>query len=171
MDFLLQNRYFGVLAAETQHSCSGHIGMMNIAGEQTTKRPRVLARASAAALVEEELDAVDISEQPLGKCASRSVIAVRLSLQCGQFPHLLAVLIVASVSEFFFECFAKQFHVAVFAEDERQYEPIIPGAYLTVRAAISIESALLPFGNIWSGPLRVVTLGGESIGFVAKIFC
>ena len=54
-----------ILAAQAQHGCACHVGMMNVAGEQAAERLRVLPRASAAALVGEEADAVEIGKDSI----------------------------------------------------------------------------------------------------------
>ena len=92
-------------------------------------------------------------------------------MESRQFPHLLAVLVVPRVSQLFFECFTQRFNIAVFAEDERQHEPIISSAYLAICAMVSIECTLLPFRNIRCGPFLVMTFGRKSVGVVTKISC
>jgi hypothetical protein len=55
-----------ILAPETQDRCPGDIRVMNIAGEQAAKSARIIASAAAAALVQQELDAVNVWKNPSG---------------------------------------------------------------------------------------------------------
>src|SRR5262249_9416766 len=59
-NFFAQNGNLSMLATEAEDCCSGHVRMVDVAGDETAKIVRILAGAAAAAFVHEELDAVNI---------------------------------------------------------------------------------------------------------------
>ena len=60
--FVHQHARLRILAAKAQDRGSGHVGVMDVAGQQSAKSLRILARAAAAALVGEKANAVEIGE-------------------------------------------------------------------------------------------------------------
>src|SRR5579864_8271995 len=54
-----------MLATETQDCSAGDIGMVQIAGNQSTKIACVLSRSTAATLMRKELHSIDVFEQPM----------------------------------------------------------------------------------------------------------
>ena len=54
-----------VLAAQAQHGRSRHIGMMNIAGDQSAEIVGIFPRSAATAFVQQKANAVHVFKKPL----------------------------------------------------------------------------------------------------------
>jgi len=54
----------------------------------------------------------------------------------------------AAIAELFFERFPHAIDVAVLAEDERQYDPVVACAHLAVSAVVAHEGAAGPGGSV-----------------------
>ena len=108
----------------------------------------ILPRAPTAALVRKKTDAVEIRKGPL---RNRFVLefAINACMLVQKPAHACAVAVVRSaVSQFFFESLFHPLHVAVLAEDQRQHQPVIARAHLTVGAAITLEATTGPSRSI-----------------------
>ena len=66
-----KNRDLRVLAAQAQHRRSRHVGMMNVAGDQSAEIVGILPRSAAPAFVQQKADAVDVFEQAAALGRSR----------------------------------------------------------------------------------------------------
>src|SRR6266480_2786830 len=98
--------------------------MVNVSGDQTTKVIGILSRATAAAFMEEELDAIHVLPDQLG--------------------HLLAIKLRPGKAQLFLKCLLEIENIPVFTKNQRHYEPEISRANLPVGAAISHESTVFP---------------------------
>src|ERR1019366_3662907 len=127
-----------VLAAQARYLCSGYVGVVDVASQQAAECLRVLARAAAAALMGKKADAVDVREDSLALCHCRHLgcdVAVALALN--QFAHMLAITAIgAAVAQLFFKSFTHILYIPVFAEDQRQDDPIVARAHLAIGAVV-----------------------------------
>src|SRR5581483_5641756 len=87
VNLFAQNINLRVLAAEAEHGRPGHIGMMNVARNQSTQVVRVFPSASTAAFMHQNPDAVHVGEELAGRRA-----LLRLCVCCGDL-RLLALAI------------------------------------------------------------------------------
>ncbi len=90
-------------------------------------------------------------------------IGIKVCVLLKQGADLLAILLGAAVAKLLFESLAQCVDVAVLAEDEREHEPIITRAYLTifamvaskVRTAHRVTSELPSYNShLWLGSRR-----------------
>src|ERR1035441_5716493 len=75
--------------------------MMNVARQQSTKRLRVLPRSSAAALVSEETDAINIRKDPggtRGGCCLGGALIATTRPSPNQLTHERAVTIISATT-------------------------------------------------------------------------
>ncbi len=124
--------------------------MVNVSGEKAAESLRVLASASAAALVSEKADAIDVGKDSL---AARRGFGMRtafsICLSRDHLSHKRAIAVMRSaVSQFLFERLAHTIDVAVLAEDEGKNEPVVSRAYLSIGTVIAHEGAREPRGGI-----------------------
>src|SRR5579871_1809957 len=124
-----QHARLRVLAAEAKDGCARYVGVVNVARKQSAKRLRILTSTAAAALVRKKANAVDVGEDSL--CAGWTCICGSMTVAAGlllhQTAHVAAVAVLrAAVAQFFFKGLFEPVDVAVFAKDERQYQPVIP---------------------------------------------
>ena len=61
--FVFENADLGMLTAETEDRCASDIGMIDVSGEQSAKRIRILSSAPAAKAMFEEFHAVHEREK------------------------------------------------------------------------------------------------------------
>jgi hypothetical protein len=99
-----------VLATEAQYSGSGYVRMMDVTCKQPAQVVGVLARPAATTFVHEKSNSVDILEESL--VALRALLRWRLgpafsrlslTIESGQFRHLLAINLRRRESKFFLE--------------------------------------------------------------------
>ena len=125
-----------MLAAQAQHGCAGDVGVVDVAGQQTAERLRILARAAAAALVGKKANAIEIGKDALGMrrrqcCVGR--VPLPLALLLDELAHMLAIAVLrAAVAQLFFERLSHPLHVAVLAKHQRQHNPVVARAHLAV---------------------------------------
>src|SRR5438552_5858251 len=135
--------------------------MVNVSGDQPTKVIGILPRATAAAFMEEELDAIHIPEDStrvslLSLFLRRTVLDLRrlaLPVLPDQLGHLLAIKLRPGKAQLFLKCLLEIENIPVFTKNQRHYEPEISRANLPVGAAISHESALLPARGVRRVPV------------------
>jgi hypothetical protein len=140
-----QHACLRMLAAQAQHRCAGHVGMVDVTGKQTAQRLRVLARAAATALVGKKANAVEVLEDTLrARMRSRLRPLVPIRLLLNEPPHVLAITVRAAVTQFLFQRLSHPIDVAVLAEYERHHQPVIARAHLAIRAVIAQKAALSP---------------------------
>src|ERR1700761_7041154 len=86
-----------------------------------------------------------------------------------QLPHLLAVKFWPSVAKLLLESIAQRFDIAVLAEHQRNYQPVIARAYLAVRTMVTVKGTRRPGGDIWSRPGIFAHLGAKAGGIVLHV--
>src|SRR5215475_7209403 len=146
-------QYVGLrmLTSQAENSSARNIGMMQIACDQAAKIPCVFARSSAPAFVREELHAIDILEESM---RLRTSVVTRLLIgldrvdsafliQTRKISDLLTINLWWRVAQSFVESFAQYVDIAVLAENERNDEPVIARAYLSISALVSKKGAVL----------------------------
>ena len=155
-----------MLAAEAQDRGACNIRMMNVTSQQTTKIPGVLVRSAASGLVQKKLDAVDVLKNPGGSARSlrltergfMELVRLPFAIQPRQLRNLTPVNLRRCKAEFLFKRLFQNSQIAVFAEDERKNEPVIPRTHLSVISVISEKCFARPFGNVWRSPVRTGSL-------------
>src|SRR5215472_9501875 len=111
LDLLTQNADLRVLAAETQNRGAGHIGMVQISSDECTKIVGVFTGSSAAALMHQELDAIDVLEYAPFGLVGRTVAIMScvdfcelpIPVEAHQFGDLLTVHFGRSKPQFYLE--------------------------------------------------------------------
>ena len=58
---------------------------------------------------------------------------------CDQLPHLLAVKFWPPITKLFLKGIAQRFHIAVFAKNQRNHQPVIARADLAVRTMVTVQ--------------------------------
>ena len=153
-EFVQEHAGLRVLATEAEHRSSGDVGVVDVAGEQTTKGLRILPRSAAAAFVGEEADSVDVGEDTFGTRLRQIFRAkpVAAGLTLHEFADVAAVAIMrTAIAQLLFEGFAQAFDVAVFTEDKRKDDPVVARTHLAVGAPIAHEGARGPWCWIRQG--------------------
>src|SRR5262249_17456038 len=104
--FFPQNRRLRMLASQAQHRRAGHIGMVNVSGNQSTEVRRSFPRSAPAPFVQQKLNSVHVFKDSLPSC---SVAGNRLVVPClplvlsHQIRHLPPVRRRRSKSKLFLE--------------------------------------------------------------------
>src|SRR5690349_20248948 len=104
----------------------------------------ILARAATTTLVHQKLDAIDIlKNRSLGRntrvvvrCSLINLVQPSLLVECDHLGDLSPVHLGRSKSQFLFERLLQSLDVAVLAEDQRHYQPVVAGADLAIRSVI-----------------------------------
>ena len=176
LQFLFEHRNLRVLAAEAEDGGAGNVRVVDVAGEDARQVATVFASAAAAAFVPQKFYSVDISKQFWSVCAGlrRELDIFQLgrlafAIETNEFGNLAAIDLRESEAEFFLEGLFQDGEVAVFAEDERNDQPMIAGADLSIAAVIAEEAAILPFGNVRCMPLGASGAGVEIGGRVTNV--
>ncbi len=172
-----QHGHLRVLAAETQDRGAGDVGMMNVAGEEAAEISGVFAGASAAALVHQELDAVEVTKNfgsggkalAFGKLEILELVGFAVAIETDKFGHVAAINLRKRESEFFLEGLLEDREITVLAEDERDDEPVVAGANLSIRAVVAKKGALTPRRNVGRRPTGGFRTGMEVGGGVANV--
>src|ERR1022692_2384610 len=86
-----------------------------------------------------------------------------------QFGDLAAVDLGRGETQLFFECLLKNLYVFVLAKNERDDQPIVSGAHLSVGAVISQESLVIPARNVRWRPAEFAQLLAERRSLVLDI--
>src|SRR6185437_16603771 len=117
--------------------------MVNVAGNQSAKITGIFASTAASALVREEFNAIHIFEKLMtARCASFLKVVpldfFRFSggIQARQRRHLLAINGRRGKSQFLFERLLQDINVAVLTENQRNNQPVISRADLSIRAVV-----------------------------------
>src|SRR5580698_7365421 len=93
-----------MLAAQAQHRCARHVGMMDVTGKQPTQRLRVLARAAATTRMRKEANAVKIREDTLrSRIGNHLRSPIPICLLLNQPAHMLAIAVRSAVTKFLFK--------------------------------------------------------------------
>src|ERR1035438_456549 len=166
-----------MLATKTQDAGSGDVGMMEVARNQPTKILGIFSSSSTSALMREELDAIDILENPRLGGHSRvffrpvllDLLQFALSVESDQFSNLLPVSLGPSKTQFLFKRLFQDFNIAVLAEDQGHHQPIISGADLTVRPVVTQKRAVAPPRDIGRSPIVLSRLLAEGQGIVSNV--
>ena len=139
-----------MLAAQAQNGRASNVWVVNVTGDEPAEIVGIFARSAASAVVQQKTNAVDIVEQPaaLGECRfcglSKGIDPFRLTfpIQFCQFANLAAVGLGCRESQFLFERLLQDLNVLVLTKNQRNDEPVVSCARLTVGAVISQESLL-----------------------------
>src|SRR6185312_3081609 len=169
VDLVAQDLGLRVLASKAQHRGSGHVGMVQVAGNQSTEIARVFAGAATSSFMGEELHAIDVFEESACLLVSifRSLLVIldgidaAFAIEARKICDLLTIDLWRRISESLVEGLAQHIDVAVFAEDERHDQPAVTRAHLAVGAAITLECAILPRRDVGSMPGVAARLGME----------
>ena len=172
-----QNRNLRMLAAQAEHRCSSHVGMMNVAGNQSAQIARILPRPAAAAFVKQKTNAVHIFENPrtLRTCdvfcyrVSLDFFPSAISIEARQLRDLTPVSSRRCKTQFFLECLLQHADIPVLAEHQRHHDPIISRADLSVAPPVAEKRSLPPTGDLRWSPAKVVCLLVECRGLVVDI--
>src|SRR2546423_9408699 len=130
--------------------------MVNISGQQSCQRRCIFPRATAAGLMSEKFNAIDILKDPALTMVTVGLRRLRLTnlfyfsfaVLANQFSNLLTINLRSSKTELLFERLLQNCDVSVFTKDKGNDQPIISRSYLTIRAMVSSKSLLLPAGHI-----------------------
>src|SRR5215831_4709064 len=94
-----------------------------------------------------------------------------LLVQACKLGHLATVNLRRSKTQFFFERLLEYADVAVFAEYQRDNEPVVARADLAVGAAVTAEFLACPTRDVGRSPAEFFRLFMEGGGVVANIAC
>src|ERR1700693_4657007 len=129
-----------MLAAKTEDGGPGNVGMVEITRNQTAEIAGVFPSAATAGLMYQKLDAVDVLENPTPRLPARALFhPLPVDLFESAFlvkPHqvrdLLPVDLRGSEAELLFESLFQHLDVPVFTEHQRNHQPVVSGAHLSV---------------------------------------
>src|SRR5438132_5141256 len=141
-----------MLASQAKHGCSSHIGMIDVACNQSTEIVRVLTRSAAAAFMQQESDPVHIFENSgTLRICTVSLPGVSLNFfrpaglkKPGQFRHLTPIKLWRSKTQLLFKRLLQHGDVPVLAKDQWHHDPIISRADLPISSRVSEELPPLP---------------------------
>src|SRR5258708_5590498 len=148
-----QNADLGVLATQTEHRCSRHIRVMNITRNEAAEIVGILSRASAASFMEEKADAVHMLENSRAlrtwrvarKSPHLNVFRSAVLVEATQLRHLSPVNLRHRKTQLFLKGLFQHADIAVFAEHQRDDDPVISRADLSVSSPVSEKVPLPPF--------------------------
>ena len=129
-----------MLAAQAEHRRPGHIRMMDVARDQSTKIVGILPGSSAASFVQQKPDAVQVFENS-GTLRARRVSRQRVGLDLfgsptriepRQLRHLPPIDLWRGKTQLLFKRLFEHADVAIFAEDQRNDDPVVARAHLAV---------------------------------------
>src|SRR5205085_1785214 len=150
----------GILATEAEYGGASHVGMMNVSSQQAGKVPGICAGAAAAAFMSEKLDAVKVGKNLALLTAIVSLAAPILKkaaaarpMSPDQIGYLTPVDLRRRISQLFFKRLFQDSGVSVFAEHQRNHQPVIARSHLAIRAVVSEDRRLLPARDIRRGPV------------------
>jgi len=177
VDFCGQDGNLGGLAAKTEDGCAGDVGMMDVSGDEAAKIVGVFSSTAAAAFVEQETDTVHIFEELgarragglLGKRSGCDFGGLPLFVEARELSNLAAIDLRSGEAEFLFEGLLEHADIAVFAEDQRNDQPVIARADLAVGAMVATKSGAGPVRNIGRSPVVYFGFFVEGGGIVANI--
>src|SRR5579864_360939 len=126
--------------------------MVNVAGDQAAEIVGIFTRSATAALVKQKAHAINILKKPVARGRSRigregmsiEVFQLSFTIKFCQVGDLAAVELGRGETKLFFECLLQHLYISVLAKNQRDDEPIVSCAYLSVGAAISLEGLMLP---------------------------
>ena len=108
-----------------------------------------------------------------GGCFYRFVTAQigdpAFAIELGQLGNLPAVAGTGGKSKLFFERLLQNLNVLVLAEDQRDYEPIISCAHLSVGSVKAFECSAGPARNVGSGPAKLCGLGVKGRSLMTSV--
>ena len=174
-DFLLQHAGLRILAAQAEYSGAGHVGVRDVAGQQAAQRLRILPDTAATALVREKPDAVHVRERALalghvfagGEVGAQDFLHRFAGLhQAEQLAGFGLVALAALVAQVRYQGIFQHLNVAVFAEYQRDNQPVVGRAHAAVGAVVALEGAVLPAAHVGRLPggallgVLVVAVGG-----------
>ena len=134
--------------------------MMDVARDQPAKIVGILPRPPATPFVQQKPDAVHVFENP-GTLRARRVFrqharldlfAPAIRIQPRQLRHLPSIHLWRGETQLLFKRLLQHPDVPVFAEHQRNNDPVISRAHLAVRPAISREFPLPPSRHIRRRP-------------------
>src|SRR5260370_1207436 len=148
-----QNADLRVLATQAEHRCSRHIRVMDITRNEPAEIVGILPRASAASFVQQKADAIHTLENSGALRTWRFARqSPRLNVSCS------AVLVEASKlgplspvnlrprkAQLSLKGLFQYADFAVFTEHQRDDDPVIPRANLSVTSPVSEKMPLPPF--------------------------
>src|ERR1700689_1455332 len=122
-----------MLAAKAQDGRAGNIWMIDVSSEQAAEIRGVLAGTSATRLVQEALDSIHVRKKFRGSRLSAAWLELVIpdgvlmasAIELRRLGDLAAVNLGRNEAEFFLESLLHDFKVSVFAENERENDPII----------------------------------------------
>src|SRR5262249_12761454 len=148
-------------------NCRSHdIRVMQIPRDQPAQVRRILTRSAAAGLMHQKLDAIHVlEERGLGhrarwflRTSMLDLIEPPLLVEFNHVRYLAAVHLRRSKPQFLLERLLQRLNVPVFAKHQRDDQPVIARAYLSVGSLVAEKSPLLPQRNIWSMPALLLGL-------------
>ena len=178
LDFLQQSWRLCVLAPQAENRGARDVGVVNVSRQEAAKISGVFSRSTAALLVRQELDAVDIPKDfrlawrpNVGELKILDFFGLAFPIESNQFRDVAPVNLGQGESQFFLERLLQNGKIPVLAEDQRDYQPVISRAHLPIVPVIAQKRSLAPRGNIGRRPTKRFGAGmkiGGSVPYVAS---
>src|SRR5579884_717510 len=105
----------------------------------------------------------------LGKSMGLDFLRLPFAIELRQFRDLLPIKLRRRKAQLLFKRLLQIQNVPVFTKYQRNHNPIIPRADLTIGASIPNKFPLLPARNVWSLPMKVLGFFVVRQGFVLQI--
>ena len=129
-----------MLAAQAEYRRSRHVWVMDIPGDQSAKIGRIFPCSAAAAVMQQEPHTVHIFENSgtlrlrrvSGQLACLDLVRPPIRIQPRQLRHLSPVNLRRREAKLLLKRLLQHRNVPVFAEDQRNHDPVIARAHLAV---------------------------------------